>query len=194
MKLIGLCSWAPGSGKTTVADIISRLHPDQLVLRPSFAGPLRTMLRGLLVEAGYKHAEAVDALTCYKHLPLGLLPGAPTPRELMRTLGTEWGRQLIHPNIWVGIMERKIQAAGPDDVVIIDDVRFPDEFALIRRLGGTVAAIRRKAAEDLLSLEQRRHVSDMAPDMTSVGVLIKNDQGLQELEQQVVSLVREGVL
>jgi hypothetical protein len=30
--------------------------------------------------------------------------------------------------------------------------------------------------------------------MTSVGVLIKNDQGLQELEQQVVSLVREGVL
>jgi hypothetical protein len=27
-----------------------------------------------------------------------------------------------------------------------------------------------------------------------VGVLIKNDQGLQELEQQVVSLVREGVL
>lgn len=194
MKLIGLCSWAPGSGKTTVADIISRQHPDRLVLRPSFAGPLRNMLRGLLVEAGYKHAEAVDALTCYKHLPLELLSGAPTPRELLRTLGTEWGRQLVHPNIWVGIMDRKIQAAGPDDVVIIDDVRFPDEFALIRRLGGTVAAIRRKTAEDLLSLEQRRHVSDMAPDMTSVGVLIKNDQGLQELEQQVVSLVREGVL
>lgn len=53
----------------------------------------------------------------------------------MVTLFTEWGRKLIHPDLWVEPWE----AARPKQSrVVADDVRFPNEYAKVREKGGQV--------------------------------------------------------
>jgi len=62
----------------------------------------------------------------------------------MQTIGTEWGRNMIHPDIWVRAWEQSL----PEDAdVVVDDVRFPNEVAAIRRLGGDVIRICRDGHE-----------------------------------------------
>lgn len=54
-------------------------------------------------------------------------------RKAAQTLGTEWGRRLLHPDIWVNIMRRRIaDMADHNDRIVISDVRFPNEAAWLR--------------------------------------------------------------
>lgn len=65
-------------------------------------------------------------------------------RDLMISLGTDWGRERVHPLLWVTLMERKILpvlADGRD--VVVTDVRKPNEAEMIRRLGGEIWRITR---------------------------------------------------
>ena len=71
--------------------------------------------------------------------PCELLGGA-TPRHAMQTLGTEWGRQLLHPDLWI-ILWRSRARSTP--LVVVDDVRFPNEVAAVRAEGGTIWRINR---------------------------------------------------
>ena len=64
-----------------------------------------------------------------------------TPRYAMQTLGTEWGRDLISPNIWVNIVKHDILKIKGD--VVIDDCRFPNEVVMILGLGGVMVYIDR---------------------------------------------------
>lgn len=60
----------------------------------------------------------------------------------MQTLGTEWGRECIAPDVWT-----RLTLAGASlregRSVVIDDVRFPNEVVAIRALGGIVVRIER---------------------------------------------------
>lgn len=78
-----------------------------------------------------------------------------TPRKFMQQLGTEAGRQIIHPNIWVNatlsnyrwegtwseIGERKYQADFPR--YIIPDVRFENEADAIKNRNGLIVRVNR---------------------------------------------------
>src|SRR5688572_26446471 len=77
-----------GCGKTTAARALRRLEYTKV----SFADPLKEMLIafGLTAEQVYGNE---------KEIPTGILAGH-TPRYAMQTLGTEWGRDLIHTNLW----------------------------------------------------------------------------------------------
>lgn len=63
------------------------------------------------------------------------------PRTLLQTLGTEWGRSLIHPDLWVRLtmarVERLADITGRT-VFAICGTRFPNEVAAIRERGGEV--------------------------------------------------------
>lgn len=143
LPVIGLMG-ALGSGKTTVAKHIAATRG---YLRLRMADPLKDMLLAL----GLTRAQ-VDGDE--KETPSPILGGR-TPRFAMQTIGTEWGRQIIHPDIWVNAMAHKIGHLGvlpPADPrrpngVVIDDIRFPNEVAMVERLGGLLAVIRRKSAE-----------------------------------------------
>ena len=63
-----------------------------------------------------------------------------TPRKLMQLLGTEAGRQIIHPNIWVNALFADYE---PDSKWIITDVRFPNEAKAIKEKGGIMIRINR---------------------------------------------------
>lgn len=63
-----------------------------------------------------------------------------TSRYAQITIGTEWGRELISQDLWSNAW-----AAGVTDgeSVMNDSVRFPNEAAAIRGLGGVVIMIKR---------------------------------------------------
>ncbi len=63
-----------------------------------------------------------------------------TPRKLLQLLGTEAGRQIIHPNIWVNALFSDYET---DSKWIVTDVRFLNEAQAIKDKGGIMIRINR---------------------------------------------------
>lgn len=145
MKIIALYSPAPGCGKSTACGYMNDATPDSRI--HSFAQPMRKMTRALLEEAGVR-SERIDLLmhTC-KEVGIPEVGGA-SVRKLMRTLGTEWGREKVSRELWLLIMHQKIHQARQDgmNLVLIDDLRFWNEYALLRNLGASCWKIVRPQA------------------------------------------------
>lgn len=160
--LIALAGLA-GAGKTTVANI---LVEDFGFTRARFAAPLKSMLSELLRHAG-ANEELVKRLVDgdLKEVPCPLL-GDRSPRYAMQTLGTEWGRELIHPELWLLTLERGLSHLLAEDMdVVIDDARFLNEFALARRLGGEVIKVERLGAP-AQTHPSERDLFKLSPDAT----------------------------
>lgn len=154
-----------GSGKTTAAIYLIAEHR---FVNVKFAGPLKDMCKAL----GLTDDEINGPL---KEQPCALLDGK-TPRWAQQSLGTEWGRNCISPNLWTNAWQRRLAQMG-DINVCCDDVRFPNEAALIRELGGQVIMVVREGQK------QGEHVSerfDFEPDL-----IIYNNGTIGEFETKV---------
>ena len=57
-------------------------------------------------------------------------------------MGTEAGRGVFHPDLWVHTVMRRCDRA-PQNNYVIADVRFPNEIQAIRDSGGKVIRVRR---------------------------------------------------
>lgn len=118
------------SGKDTLAVPLAALFGLEL---DSFAAPIRRFVAEL---AGL--GPDLTALEFHKETRIPWLDGA-TPRHMMQTLGTEWGRQLVHPDLWVRSLFARLPAGG-----VVPDVRFPNEAIAIRERGGVVIQLQRE--------------------------------------------------
>jgi hypothetical protein len=111
----------------------------------ALADPIKRALAALL---DLPRATFDDPAT--KDTPLDWLR-ATSPRRLMQTLGTGWGRQMIAHDLWLILARRRIaqltaQAARLHIAgIVVSDLRYDDEAALVRELGGTVWHIVRAA-------------------------------------------------
>ena len=125
-----------GVGKTTLAKKLASNcpGPGKVV---SFADPIRSMLK----EFGVTMKEMKDTELKQKRLP-GLNY---SPRQLLQSLGTEWGRN-VNKNVWVWSLERKIQSLS-HEFIFIDDVRFPNEAKWILKNEGTLIELQRKGID-----------------------------------------------
>lgn len=63
-------------------------------------------------------------------------------RDLMRSLGTAWGRESVHENLWVDLLMDQIERSE-SHLVVIDDVRFSNESTAIRNRGGFTVELSR---------------------------------------------------
>ncbi len=134
LPIIGLTGPA-GCGKTTVAGMIEGAAVIQL------ADPLYAALALMLGvdEAILRHRAA-------KEKPL---PGLDrSPRQLLQTLGTDWGRAFVGSDVWLRQAGRRIDAlhAAGAATVIVADVRFENEAEWIRHRGGQVWRVEREPA------------------------------------------------
>ena len=129
-RLIGICGQM-GSGKTTLSNILVN---DYDFSELSFAEPLKAALLAMGVPLRFLHGTQAQ-----KETPLPMLGGR-SARYAMQTLGTEWGRETIHPDLWVLLAEHRLQKE-PDVQWVVPDVRFPNEVDMIHRNGGTVVRI-----------------------------------------------------
>lgn len=141
--LIGLCG-AAGAGKGSVA---ARLVEKHDFLEMAFADPLYAavaVITGLPVESLKDRAT--------KEKPLAAC-GGKSPRQMLQLLGTEFGRQMIHEDIWVMRTMLAVLSARRADRqgVVITDVRFDNEAVAIREEGGVIFEVVRPGAACLAS-------------------------------------------
>ena len=175
-RLIGLYSHAPGSGNSTVANMTWDFK------KISFASPMREFCANLLSALGH---DGVVLLRDRDKKEEKIAEIGVSPRQMMQTLGTEWGRSCIHPELWImvaaGAVEQQ-QKLGRD--VVIDDVRFPNEAEMVHRLGGELWLVDRPGVVYEGEHASEGALADVLPD-----VVVNNSGSLEHLREVVAALL-----
>jgi hypothetical protein len=127
-------------GKSTVANAIAEAAEVETHII-SFADPMRSMLQAMGVDISHLHDQSLKE----KKIE-GIEKSA---RELMQTLGTDWGRNMISESIWLWAMQRRIERAGKEGagLVVIDDCRFDNEALWVSEQQGKVVRLARDGFE-----------------------------------------------
>lgn len=182
MSIIGL-SGAAGSGKSTAACHLE----DAGFSRIRIIGALKAMMRAYYAYCGLPESEIERRIEGdMKEQPDPLLCGA-TPRYAMQTLGTEWGRQMISPDLWMTSWRAAVLSAIREGkYVVTEDVRFADEADAIRELGGIVVRIEGQSRRDAGSAHASENVAAVTPDE-----IIFNDASIAELHRKVADVAQK---
>lgn len=166
--LIGLTGPA-GVGKDTVAAVLKSMGWYQY----AFAKPMKEMLAVVgLHEPPTREAKEAE------------LPGLGfSYRKAAQRLGTEWAREL-HQDFWLMVAEKQI-AFYPK--VVISDVRFENEAAWLRNMGGTIVHIigRRTTVQG----EEALHVSENGIMQRPQDKILENSGSLSLLAVNINTLL-----
>ena len=197
-RIIGLTG-LEGAGKDTVAGILQQhLHTDTvafadalryevcrafgcelqtLTCRTSKEQPVLELALDFCSDTAFALALASAGIDPWK-------TGANSPRQIMRWWGTEY-RRAQNPDYWVEKMRERLGWASgvnlPTHTIVITDVRFANEAALVRELGGQIWRIHRPGHN-----VQAGHIStttgaEFAPDQTVI-----NAGDIADLERAVL--------
>lgn len=174
------------AGKDTTAKILrlclAEFDQDILIGHASFADPMYDMLSAFvgwdtverLRNSDDKDTEIIEPFDC-------------TLRHMAQTLGTEWGRNLIHPNAWVMALYRRVThgaTAYTDPVVVfVPDVRFPNEAQLIRDNGFLLHIQRNTGHQD-------SHASETPLEIEDTDIVFQNNGTLEDFEQRIYAYGR----
>lgn len=104
-------------------------------------------------------------------------------RYAMQTLGSEWGRDLIGPNVWVDAFF----AQPLPRFTVIDDLRFPNEEATITSHGGVILRINRPSAMRITDT----HESEVLIDSLQVDHEVENNATPDDLFRQIDALLAD---
>lgn len=155
---------------------------------------------------GLRRTRENEEVTVYKPI---------TPRIFLQLLGTEAGRQIIHPNIWCnalmkdytgsGVINKQEEPIIKDSKVIykvynvefpnwiITDCRFPNEVKAIEDKGGFIIRVERTNFQDgsdyAWGNESSNHESETALDGVKFHFTILNNGTLQDLYKSVDSII-----
>lgn len=156
MKLIAFTGLKT-AGKTTAKEYFMAL--DKYPVQMSFATPLKRALLAM----GFSHAE-IYRMDKEETIP----PFGKSYRTLMQTLGTDWGRNMIHKDIWLFMFERqyRLEVKSGTTIVVIDDIRYDNEADLIRSLGGKIIRVVRDGLVSTDTHSSERGISDNLIDHT----------------------------
>jgi len=182
MKIIGIAGPAQ-SGKDTIG---KRLLVKHSFIRYAFADPIRHGLEAMfnLLHSDFNENKEKEIDWIGK-----------SPRELMQTLGTEWGRNLVADDIWLRLAEININAMVDRNSyihsliggVVITDVRFENEANWIRQQGGEIWHITRKDTRQV-----NQHTSeDGVIFQPNDDQIIDNNAGLNQLYEIVDQLMQK---
>lgn len=170
--LIGLAG-AARSGKTTAAQHLATVHG---LLHYALAQPLKQMLA-----QGFNLSDA-HLEGALKEQPLPWL--GKSPRELMQLLGTEFGRHLVHRDLWLLLAEQNLQSMAnclPGSTgFVISDLRYENEAAWLRQRGGVVVHIMRPDAPGVAS-----HSSEAGIAVQDNDLVIHNEGELADFLRDV---------
>lgn len=161
VRVIGLGHKAR-HGKDTAARTLIELAPDK-VMRFSFADDL------------YSVCRVVHGMTT-KDAPL------------LQRVGVEFRER--DPEVWVRSVYAKILDARPE-VAVITDVRFPNEMAFVKALGGECWKVERLRADGTAFVDPSRpatHISETALDSAEWDRVVPNREGQQETFQNLIRL------
>lgn len=138
----------------------------------------------------------------------------PTPRLLLQLLGTECGRQIIHPSIWVNSLMNEYRGSesilwkNGDKTVnsnsypnwIITDMRFPNELLAVKQRKGISIRVNTKwkhhtDGKHITAYRENEHESETALDNAEFDYTIYNNGTIEELTEKVKKiLIKENII
>jgi hypothetical protein len=155
-------------GKDTVAELILKYSGKNFVTN-SFAKPMKDMLKaGLGLSDKQLYGDLKDTVDN--------MYGC-TPRHMMQTLGTQWGRYCIDNDIWVNAVKHK-WLNDHQAPLIMTDVRFENEAAFIREYGQLIHIYGRGGIEG-------EHESEKGVKPEEDDLYINNRVSLKNLETHI---------
>lgn len=193
--IVGICGKA-GSGKDTVASMLTDSLgeiEDLRVHTQSMAEPIKSMVRALLMclppdEAG----PYQQYFRKTKEVPLPVVMHH-SPRELLQSLGTEWGRETIGKDFWINIHRARLRATarhasvlGSRLVVLVPDVRFDNEA---EKLCDFVVQVVRPDV-----MEVAPHKSERGIGVDLIDYTVNNIKSLDYLEEVVGNKLTKEIL
>jgi len=142
MRIIGF-GHSKRAGKDTIAEMVAghlRTGTNWSVQMTGFADKLKEVCHNLY---GWDGLMGKDFYNTPEGAPLREVP-LPTigksPRQIWIDMGTPAVRERVYDMTWV---EFTLRPANPPDVLIIPDVRFPNEAQRIHELGGILVQVER---------------------------------------------------
>jgi hypothetical protein len=110
------------------------------------------------------------------------------PRDALTLIGTEFGRDLIHPNIWIKTLIDRYKIRQNANLVITD-LRFENEFVEIKKLNAITIRINRN------NIPKSEHISETALDQKDsegeFDYYIQNDGSIEELKEKIKDIIKE---
>lgn len=170
--IIGLTGPA-GCGKDTVGAYAPDFH------KYSLACPIRNGLKAMF-------GIPTDTLLDRKQKEVVIPWLGKSPRELMQTLGTEWGRTHVSDDIWLKLMLRRWEMikVSTAPYLIVTDVRFDNEAVAIIREGGTIWKVTRPGYTPV-----RSHTSEAGVSAAHIKGEIANDGTMDDLRRRTRSVI-----
>lgn len=112
-----------------------------------------------------------------------------TPRQMLQLIGTDALREVVHNDIWIIPMKRKLKEHMRNNKsVVITDMRFPNEAKLIKNLGGKLVKIHR---EDPDKITGEKHSSEVGlEEFNDWDLVLENNGSLEELFAKVDDMMR----
>lgn len=107
----------------------------------------------------------------------------PEVRRMLQVLGTEVGRNMLGPDVWVDAVLNNLEDGGK---YVISDCRFPNEAAAVKRLGGEMWRISRTGIGPV-----NDHISEISLDDWEFDCMIENDGTLRDLHDVVSEMMDE---
>lgn len=162
------------SGKTTAAEQIAALNPIYHVV--SFAEPIKQM-----IAAEFPDLVTMDDLRNHKKKVLNINGQNMTVRELMIQFGRMY--RGIDADFWVKKLMRTAEPlfhAGHG--IIIDDLRYPNEFQILTKMGARIIRVERPGIELI------DDPSETLLDNHSFREYLRNDGSEDDYRRQVMAL------
>lgn len=130
--IIGVLGFA-GSGKGTVGDLLVEEYG---FTKMAFADPVKDATAVIFNWPRQLLEGDTDESRAFRETPDAFWSErfgfSVTPRWALQKMGTEGGRNTFHDSLWITSLERRMTS----DKVVVADVRFPNEMAKIKALGG----------------------------------------------------------
>ena len=166
-----------GHGKdSAAAPILEIRHPKSVLkvwTQVNFSDAVKQICMrafGLTTEEVYDPLVKGVKLTAYPY---------ETPRSIMQRVGTDLFRK-EWPNVWVEAWERE---AIRHPHVVVTDLRFLNEFNMIKRRWGVVIRVKRPGMND-----SDEHQSETETESFDADSTIMNDGSLEDLEKKVLEI------
>lgn len=140
--IIGIAGFL-GSGKGTLGDILIQEHGFRAI---AFADAVKDAVSAIfkwdrsMLEGDTKESRDFrEQNDQYWSSKFGY---EVTPRYMLQLMGTEAGRDVFDPNLWVHVVEKTV-LQNPNSDFVITDLRFPNESKSIKNMGGhTIRVVR----------------------------------------------------
>ena len=168
-KIIAFYSPYTRAGKSTAAVCLSGFAPY------SFANMVKDFTKRILGKLGFKFFE--------KDIPIAEI-GSATPRDLWKAFANA-GRA-VYPNIWVDIGRYDIKRITRLQNIAIDDLRFPNEYTMLKDIGAKIVRITNPEREIV-----KTEIEGLLEGFEFDYELINCKRSLEEYRTQIDKMMRE---